>query len=175
VTQAVRKGDDDVALSDVPSGPPAHIYRENTTNSIIFNVMPCRIVEETLYLKEYRVWPRYAEATFDRRYESQMRNSPNHLIFLTLLAHTQKLLYVCLSEELGFEYSQTSAERFKIWPTVVRISMPALVRQSEGIVQRLWITDVTKQADRQSLVRGRSSVETIDIGFECSVFLLRPE
>jgi hypothetical protein len=137
--------------------------------------MPCRTVEETLYLKEYHVWPRYAEATFDRRYESQMQNSPSHLIFLTVLAHTQKLLYVCLCEELGFEYSPSSVERFKIWPTAVHITMPALVRQSEGLIQRLWITDVTKQTERQTLVRGRSTVEAIKIDFECALVSLRPQ
>ena len=59
--------------SAAPSGPPVRVHLENSANSIRFNVMPDRIVEETLYLSEYRVWPRYAEATFNRRYESQMR------------------------------------------------------------------------------------------------------
>ncbi|MFQ6674694.1 MAG: hypothetical protein ACE5GH_07960, partial [Fidelibacterota bacterium] len=46
---------------DVP-GPPARVITEDFTNHMAFNIMPRLLVEETLFIKEYRIWDRYMEA-----------------------------------------------------------------------------------------------------------------
>jgi len=117
----------------------ALVIHDNAHLNLGFNIMKDRRVEENFYVKEYRVWDRYAEATFDRDYVSNMKKSPNHLIFFTACAHTQKLLYVALCKELGFTYSAEDDEKFKFWPTKVEVDMPGMVRQNKNVLQQLWI------------------------------------
>lgn len=108
-----------------------------------FNVMNEKFVEENFNVKEYRIWDNYGEAEFDRTYFSSMEKSPDHLIFLTGLIHTQKLLYLVMSKHFGFEYEPHSSENFKIWPTSVSVQMPKMVRKSSGVIQRLFVHEIT--------------------------------
>ena len=100
------------------------VIPEQHISELSFNVMPGRPVQERLLIREYRVEDRYAEAHFDREYASSMQNSPSHLIFLSALVHTQKLLYLALCREFGFHYDPDGPERFKIWPTKVEVRIP---------------------------------------------------
>ena len=126
---------------------PPSVVTENTSCALQFNVMPGMPVTETLKIKEYRVWDRYVEASFDRDYESAMSNSPDHLVFLTALVHMQKLTYVALCRELGIEYVPGAPERFKLWPTKLDVKIPRLFSESKNVVQKLWIRRFTKIDD----------------------------
>src|SRR4051812_49354203 len=86
------------------SREPERVIQDNSEVELTFNVMPNRPVTEKLKIREYRLWDRYAEATLDREYFSSMEKSPNHLVFLTACAHFQKICYVYLTHEFGFEY-----------------------------------------------------------------------
>ena len=119
---------------------PSRVFEETTSVTVAFNIMPGRRVEETLYCKEYRVWDDYGEATFSRKYLSEMEQSPSHLIALTALCHTQKLLYVCLCHRFGIEYNAFDKERIKIWPMEANIKMPSLITRTENLIQRIAIT-----------------------------------
>jgi acyl-CoA synthetase (AMP-forming)/AMP-acid ligase II/acyl carrier protein len=153
-----------------PTMPPLRVIPETTVNRMEFNVMPGRTVREDLLIKEYRIWRRYIEATFDRKYHSEMLASPDHLIFLTALAHTQKILYVYLCHEWGFPYDPNAPERFKLWPTNIRVWMPKLVTQSKDMVQRCWMTELKQVADKRFLVRARTSYDSMVITGDIPVF-----
>ena len=56
---------------------------ENSHQSLKFNIMPNRAVEETLLIKKYMVTENRIEVKFDRKYKTQMVSSPDHLIFLS--------------------------------------------------------------------------------------------
>ena len=71
-----------------------------------------------------------------------MERSPSHLIFLSTLVHTQKLLYLALCREFGFEYDPNGGESFKMWPTKINVRIPELIEEEEGLVQKLWVTDL---------------------------------
>lgn len=124
--------------------------------ALSFNVMPDRTVEERLLVREYRVGERYAEAHFDREYRSAMRNSPSHLIFLTALVHTQKLLYAALCREFDLNYEPEGPELFKMWPTKVEVRIPERIDAEQDLVQQLWITDL-KRFDASTY---RATIET---------------
>jgi hypothetical protein len=118
-------------------------------------------VEETFVIREYRLWHRYIEAEFDRRYVSQMAHSPSHVVFLTALAHTQKMLYVYLCHELGIPYEPDGPERIKLWPSKVEVRMPKLVTAEVGVVQRLHVTDLVRYGDRRFKMYAESKIDHV--------------
>jgi len=130
--------------------------RESHLSHLEFNVMPGRPVEEDLHVREYRVGERYVEAHFDRTYRSAMKASPSHLIFLSALVHTQKMLYLGLCREFGFDYDPDGPERFKMWPTKVECRIPELIAEERGLVQRLWVRELR----RFDATTYRATVET---------------
>lgn len=147
--------------------------RDGSTCGLRFNVMPDRPVEETLHLEEYRVWDRYVEAQFDRTYMSSMEKSPDHLVFLTALAHTQKMLYLAMCREFGFDYDPNGTEQLKIWPTKVGVKMPKLCSQAKGVVQELRVLEVKKFTDTTYKVKLESRVgDALIITAEAPVYLL---
>jgi acyl-CoA synthetase (AMP-forming)/AMP-acid ligase II/acyl carrier protein len=172
ILSPLNKGDESTSKEICPDCPPIAVFEDTTTLRMAFNVMPSREVEEVLILKEYRVWNRYAEGVFSRKYLSQMLASPDHLIFLTALAHAQKLAYVCLSREFGIIYEPGSAEQFKIWPTHVQVSVPELITRSADLVQKLWITSLIRRDARQYDVSIRTVVESLTIVSDARVILL---
>src|SRR3989338_2796905 len=103
-----------------PATPPLLVVHDNAQLNMEFNIMKDRSVKEVFTLKEYRIWNRYAEATLYREYFSSMRNIPNHLIFFTACAHSQKMLYLILCYEFGIEYKPDDSEQIKIWPTTAK-------------------------------------------------------
>jgi hypothetical protein len=136
-----------------------------------FNVMPNKPVSETFSIKEYRVWDKYAEATFDREYFSSMKKSPDHLIFLTGLVHMQKLIYIYLANHWGFKYDPTGDEQIKIWPTSVQVEMPSMVRKSEGVVQKMWVKELKEEKNGVFSIAVTSTFQDlVTISGVCKIF-----
>jgi hypothetical protein len=132
------------AAAGALQGAPQRVIQDAAIIRCAFNVMSGREVEETFFVREYRIWHRYIEAEFDRTYVSQMANSPSHVVFLTALTHTQKMLYVYMCHELGFDYQPDGPELLKLWPTKIDVRMPTLVTSEKGIVHRLHLSDVRR-------------------------------
>lgn len=154
-------------------GDPIKIITEDFTNHIAFNVMPNRPVEETLFIKKYKIWDHYVEATFDREYHSAMAKSPDHLMFLTVLVHLQKMLYVYLCYEFDLEYDPSDREKVKIWPTVLHIEMPQLITKTRDIVQSLKIEDIFQRNEKSFYISALSSIEnTVTMSGEVVVYLI---
>lgn len=116
---------------------------ERAHQELVFNVMPERPVREDLHVTHYRVGRRYAEAHFSREYKSAMKKSPSHLIFISAQVQTQKLIYLAMCEEFGFEYVPGADELLKVWPTRVDVSLPRMVRDEDGLIQKLSVTRIT--------------------------------
>lgn len=154
-------------------GEPQRVIRDDSTVRCAFNVMPGREVEETFFIHEYRLWHRYIEAEFDRKYISQMAHSPSHVVFLTALTHTQKMLYVYMCHELGIPYEPNGPERLKLWPSKVEVRMPKMITSETGIVHRLHITDLVRFGDSRFKLIVESKIDNlIAIDGEVPVFLV---
>ncbi len=154
-------------------GLPLKVIRDDSKIDLNFNVMPDRPVGERFHLKEYRIWNRYAEVTFDREYFSSMEKSPDHLIFLTGLAHCQKILYVYLSHELGFEYDPKGKEVLKYWPTSVHVEMPKMVRQNHDVVQKFWVHKIDWLTDTSAFVSFTTLYnDSVEIKADGKVYLI---
>mgnify|MGYP001364537683 CR=1 FL=1 len=154
-------------------GAPDKVIKENSISGISFNVMPGMPVKETLLIKEYRIWHRYIEAQFDRKYFSSMEKSPDHLIFLTALVHLQKILYVYACHEFGFSYKKEDKERIKIWPTAVKVEMPKMITKQRDVVHRVLIKDIVKRNESSYYMFADSLIEgRLAIAGEASVFLI---
>ena len=147
------------------------VFREQHESHLEFNVMAGRPVREELHVHEYRVGSRYAEAHFDREYHSSMSKSPSHLIFLSTLVHTQKLLYVALCREFGFAYEPKGPERFKLWPTKVSVRIPELIPEEENLVQRLWIVGLQQFNPTTYRARLETRVGSLFVTCTCPVFM----
>ena len=91
-------------------------------SSISFNVLPDKSVKEDIIVKKYILKERSIEAIFDRKYYSEMAQSPDHLIFLSALVHLQKMIYIYLCYEFGLSMKLEENEKLKIWPTNIKMS-----------------------------------------------------
>lgn len=151
---------------------PLKTIREEHESHLSFNVMPGRPVEERLFVREYRVGERYAEALFDREYHSSMLNSPSHLIFLSVLIHTQKLAYLALCEELGLPYDPDATEKIKLWPTRMEIRIPELIDEEEDLVQQLWINELKQFDERTYRVVLETRVGSLHVKATVPTFLV---
>lgn len=160
---------DAYALPDLDA---LEVLPERHDSHLEFNVMPGRPVIEDLRVHQYRRGHRYAEAHFHREYRSAMKASPSHLIFLSALVHTQKLLYVALCREFGFEYDPGGAEKLKMWPTKVECRIPELIDQERDLVQQLWVREVKKFNDRTYRVRIETRIDSLVITAVVPTFLL---
>ncbi|MCA8969251.1 MAG: hypothetical protein KDC95_05685 [Planctomycetes bacterium] len=155
-------------LADRPT-----LVHDDAQISCSFNVMNDRPVTETLHVHHYEVTPHRVLARFDRDYRSSMRNSPDHLVFLTALAHTQKMLYLALCAHFGFEYDPDGPERLKMWPTKVEVSMPKLCDQIADVVQVLDVLQLRRIDDRTYRARIETRVgDALCIRASVPVFLI---
>ena len=153
--------------------PITRTIDESTESALEFNVMPDRPVRETLHIKRYRIGHRFIEAQFDRTYVSSMLKSPSHLIFLTALVHTQKILYVYACHELGLEYDPYGPEVLKIWPTQVEIQMPRMVRNESDLTHTVHIDSFERLAEGRHHIVMRSEINgCIYINGETPVYVL---
>lgn len=126
-----------------PVGQANYTFSDESCVNCSFNVMPDRPVEETLVVREYRVWDGYIEAVFDRTYKSAMLRSPSHLTFLSALIHGQKLGYLLILNHCGLRYERNDPEFCKMWWTQAYSNIPKLIRQEKEIIQRFWMLDLT--------------------------------
>lgn len=137
------------------------VVRDNDAQELVFNVMPNRPVSETVRTCEYRVWYRYIEGEFDRRYFSSMLHSPDHLIFLSALIQLQRIVYVYMCHECRIPYEPLSPERLKIWPTSLNIEMPNMVTETKGLVHRLRMTTMKTVGERRFFAQSESDVNGV--------------
>ena len=97
--------------------------------------MPNKFVEETLIIDKYLIYNNKIEAYFDRLYNTEMKKSPNHFIFLSSLINIQKMIYLYMCDQFDIEYNPDDDEKFKIWPICTDIKMNGMVRDSINLVQ----------------------------------------
>ena len=74
------------------------VIKDRSTQSLRFNVLNNKNVEETLTFKKYIVKDKKIETYFDREYSTDMLKSPNHFIFLSALVNLQKMIYVLMCD-----------------------------------------------------------------------------
>lgn len=147
--------------------------KETSKNIVSFNVMPNKQVCETLNIKEYLIKHREITGVFDREYETSMRNSPNHLIFLTALVHLQKLIYVYLCDEFGFTYDPFGDEVLKVWPTNLEIEMPKMITKTRDVKQHVKINSLRKTGEKSYFGNCFSTIEGIvTIKADAAVFII---
>lgn len=164
---------DETPIWQTPASPPEKVISEDTQSHLTFNVMPDRPVEETMFIKEYRLWPNYMEAVFDRSYKSSMIHSPDHLIFLSVLISSQKSIYVYVCHLLDIPYDPRGGERMKIWPIDVKVVLPRMVRKREGLVHSIRFPEVRKLDSAKYQLGFQSHVgNTIRVDGEALVFLI---
>jgi hypothetical protein len=145
---------------------------EKTSNVCRFNVMPGKFVEETLFIKQYRIYDNFIEADFERQYHSDMVKSPDHFVFLTALSHTQKMVYVYLCYKFGITYDPFTPEKIKIWATKVEVDLPKLITNT-NVTQKLEVISLTKVKEKQYITEVLNSVtERMRIRAICNIYLI---
>ena len=136
---------------------PKRIIRENSVQSIRFNIMPNRDVDEKINVKEYRIWDNAIEVLFSRDYHTDMINSPDHLTFLSSLMNLQKMVYVFMHDYLDLDYNKDGKELVKVWPGNLNIKMPKMILKKENIRHLMLIKSIQKIKSN----RYRVSADTI--------------
>ena len=139
------------------------VIQEKSSNELSFNVMPGKRVKETLHINEYRIAPNYIEGIFSRKYENDMLSSPSHLIFLSVLIHWQKLVYLYFCHHQGVNVSSFDDEKFKVWPTHLDIRLPDLVTDEENLTQSFWIDRIKKLPNGHWFIKGETRVQSISM------------
>lgn len=137
------------------------VVPDNFKNDLAFNVMPDRMVRETLTVREYRVGDKYIEALFDREYTSEMLRSPDHLTAPLVQIHSQKLLYAYLCHHFNLPYSPTGPELLKIWCTRFTMELPKLVREGRDLLQKMHILRIDDRGDKRFEVEIKTDIENI--------------
>lgn len=146
---------------------------ERVDNEMTFNVMPDRPVTEILHIHSYRVGDRYAEAHFDRSYHSSMLKSPSHLIFLSAVAHLQKIIYVFACHHLDLGYDPSGPEKLKIWPKAVNVEMPKMIRNETDLVHRVYFDEFEHLGEKRYYIKTRSNVNgLLHINGETPLYVL---
>ncbi len=128
-----------------------NVFADNCTNLLSFNVMPNRQVNETLNCSRYEFSGNYGEAFFCRSYQTEMERSPDHLSAPMFQIHTQKMVYAYLCHYFDLKYAPLEKEKIKLWATKLEMKLNRLVRTSENLIQKLWV----------------SSLKTLDDGSYC--------
>ena len=131
---------------------PKIIVNERSQQKLLFNVLPERDIQESLYIKEYRIWDDAIAAVFDRQYKSEMVDSPNHLIFLSALINLQKMVYIYMHHYLNIKYDPKGDETLKVWPTKLNISLPELFTDVTDITHRLNVKYIRKLSNNKFII-----------------------
>ena len=134
---------------------------DNSQQTLHFNVMPNKFVEETLIIDKYIISDNKIEAYFDRLYKTDMKKSPNHFIFLSSLINIQKMIYLYMCKKFDIAYNPTSDEKFKIWPIRTDIQMNGMVRDSLNVMQDFKIEELKKINSSKYYINGSSSTKSI--------------
>jgi len=140
---------------------------------VLFNVLPNKDVKEDIIIKKYLLQKRYIEAIFDRKYESTMRQSPDHLIFLSSLVQLQKMIYVYLCYEFGLSINLDGDEHLKIWPTNLNINMPKMITKKKNISQKIYIKSLRKTGDKTYFGKCESTIDdVVTISADALVYII---
>ena len=126
-----------------------------------FNVMKNRYVNEEVKIKEYRLWDNAIEVLFDRTYQTEMINSPDHLTFLSSLINLQKMVYVFMHHYLSFEYDEDGSELIKVWPGKLDIQMPKMIFKKENITHLMIIKSIQKMKSNRYKVYANTIVDGV--------------
>ena len=123
---------------------PQVVINERSQQRLLFNVLPEKDINESLFIKEYRIWDNTIEAIFDRNYKTEMISSPSHLTFLSALINLQKMVYIYMHHYLNIKYDPKGQETLKVWPTELNISLPKLLTDDTDITHRLNVKTIRK-------------------------------
>ena len=134
---------------------------DQSKSSVRFNVLPGKNVKEDILVKKYILKERYIKAVFDRKYHSDMVQSPDHLIFLSTLIQLQKMIYIYLCYEFGLSMKLENNEKLKIWPTNIKIDMPKMITKSKDISHTIKIKSLRKTGSKTYFGKCESSVDGI--------------
>ena len=149
------------------------VITDNTRQSLRFNVLSNKFVEETLIFNKYVVENSAIEVYFDRLYKTDMKKSPDHYIFLSALINLQKMIYLIMCKRFNVTYVPEESEKFKIWPLKTNIDMKGMVRDNINIMQDFHIDTFDKISDRKYYLEGKSSTHsTINIIGSAYIYLL---
>ena len=152
---------------------PVKVIDEKSIQSIKFNVMPNKYVNEEVFIKEYRIWDDAIEAVFDRSYHTDMINSPNHLTFLSSLVNLQKMVYVFMHHYLSINYNKRGKEIIKVWPGKLDIDMPKMILKKSNINHLMVIKSVKKIKDRRYKVSADTVIDgVVTISGEALIIVL---
>ena len=148
-------------------------YSLQSQSSINFNVLPGKDVKEDITIKKYILKDRFIEAVFDRMYFSKMEQSPDHLIFLSVLVQLQKMIYVYLCYEFGLSMKLNRDEKLKIWPTNININMPKMITKTKNISQKIKIKNLRKTGEKTYFGKCESSVDgVIDLTADALIYII---
>ena len=149
------------------------VIKDRSTQSLRFNVLNNKNVEETLTFKKYIVKDKKIETYFDREYSTDMLKSPNHFIFLSALVNLQKMIYVLMCDYFNLKYSSNGDEKLKIWPMDVDVKMNGLIRKNKDLMQDFEIDSIEQISSTKYRISGRSSSEsTVIIKGSALVYLI---
>ena len=155
-----------------PSSQFSTVIEETTDSTLEFNVMSERPVRETLHIKRYRIGERCITAEFDHSDVNSMLKSPSHLIFLSALIHSQKLMYVYACHKLGLECDLYGPEVLKICPTNIEVQMTRMLRNEIDLVHTAHIESFECVAKGHYYERMRSNVNDCEyMNGETAVYL----
>ena len=149
------------------------IINENSEQTIEFNVMPNKKVNETLKINRYIVSGNKIQAFFDRKYQTDMLKSPNHFIFLSALVNLQKMIYILMCKHLNIKYSPLEPEKLKIWPIKTDVDMNGMIRKKKNVMQDFKVESIEKLANNKYILKGISTSEsTIKISGSALIYKL---
>ena len=136
------------------------VIADNSIQSLKFNVMHEKDVEEKLVFKKYIIDGNKIETHFNREYKTSMKKSPDHYIFLSSLINLQKMIYLLMCDRFDISYNKNDQEQIKIWPTSVDIKMNGIVRKKNNIMQDFELTSISQIGDNKYSISGNSSAES---------------
>tara|TARA_B100000029_G_C17249156_1_gene842082 strand:- start:109 stop:648 length:540 start_codon:yes stop_codon:yes gene_type:complete len=150
---------DNINIKDKRKNVPKLIINDYSEQALSFNVLANKNITETLIIKKYRIWDGSIEATFSRKYETDMVASPNHLIFISALINLQKMVYIYMHHFLNIKYEPDGNETLKVWPTDLNISIPKLYTKEDDIIHRLDVKSIRNIGKNRYFINADTFIE----------------
>lgn len=136
------------------------VFKDNEGVSVTFNVMPGRKVSESFSVQKYHIYSDRVEAFFSRDYVSEMKNSPSHVIFLTMLVHFQKMSYLLMCKYFNLPIDTKSEELIKIWPIDLHVKMHEMIEEESELKQVLQMTNMRKCGNGKYMAFGHTTISS---------------